>query len=143
MTCGVRRAVDGREAHLFLGEPGELGLVANHYGSVALYRRSLLENAEGAPDTDGDTDWVLLASLSRSGARIVSVPRLLAGRARAPGSAATEPIGSGSALAVVHAFERATPAELLGLPLLTAALSARPPVPPPSSLSLAERIGWI
>ena len=41
VTCGL--FVDGH-VHLFPGEPGALGLLANGYGTVALVRRSLLES---------------------------------------------------------------------------------------------------
>jgi hypothetical protein len=143
VTCGVRCKL-GRieQIHLFLGEPGGLGLVANYYGSLALYPRTLLEQMEQPPDVhgDGDADWVLLATLSLAGARILAVPRPLAGCKRTPGSAATDPIGSGAALAVVRAFERSFPPELQEMPRLVASLAARRVA---TSAPLVERIRWV
>jgi glycosyltransferase involved in cell wall biosynthesis len=143
VTCGVRtRRGRKGELRLFLGEPRELGVIANHYGSVGLYRRALLEKAEPTPDVGGDRDWVRLVKLSLSGARIVSVPRPLASTERQFGSAAADPPGSSAALAVVQAFERAMPPGLRVLPRLVAGLAARADQPsrPPR---LTEQIAWI
>src|SRR5207237_450140 len=75
VTCGVRTRRGRREeVRLFLGEPRALGVVANYYGSIGLYRRSLLERYDVAPAPEGHRSWARLAQLSLDGARIVSVP---------------------------------------------------------------------
>jgi glycosyltransferase involved in cell wall biosynthesis len=140
-SCGIRRPL-GRveDVHLFLGEPGTIGLLGNYYGLVALYRRATLEGAE-LPETEGDADWVLLATLSRADARIVSVPTPLARTTRGPGETATEPIGTGAALAVARAFQRGCSPELQELPRLAASLAAGRVDPAPASLP--ERLRWV
>jgi glycosyltransferase involved in cell wall biosynthesis len=109
VTTAVRTA-DG--VRLFLGSPGALGLVENHYGTVGLIRRSLL-----TADVVSDAPWVLFARLALRGARIVSIPTPLAdqnvGRATA-----------GERLAVLEAFEAAPPGALTDLPQLSATLAA-------------------
>jgi len=143
VTCGVRGRLGKKdEIRLFLGEPRELGVIANYYGLLGLYRRTLLDEAEPTPETGGDADWVRLAILSLAGASIVSVPRPLVSSDRVPGSAATDQAESGAALAVVRAFERVCPAALQPLPRLTAGLAAgvsQPRRPP----TLVERLRWI
>lgn len=139
-TCGIRSR--DRGVQLFLGEARELGLIANHYGLVGLYRRSLLEHAAAIPVKGGDTDWLMLASLSLGGARIVSVPLGLVQSMRLPGTAAGDPIGSGAALDVVRAFERKCPPELRTLPWLVASAAARDVEAPPSP-SIVKRIRWV
>ena len=52
-----------RRVHLFPGEPGALGLLANGYGTVALVRRSLLESGMRARARR----WPLLARAQRRG----------------------------------------------------------------------------
>jgi glycosyltransferase involved in cell wall biosynthesis len=142
VTCGVRGQLGAREvARLFLGEPRELGLVANHYGLIGLYRRSALDEA-GHIDTGGDDDWLRLASLSLAGARIVSVPRPLARTERSPGSAATDPVESSAALTVAKTFEQASPQELRTLPRLVAGLAAAEEGTRIRA-SLVERARWI
>jgi glycosyltransferase involved in cell wall biosynthesis len=140
-SCGIRRSL-GRveDVHLFLGEPGTIGLLGNYYGLVALYRRPALEDVE-LPETEGDRDWVLLATLSRAGARIVSVPAPLVRTSRGPGETATEPIGTGAALAVARAFQRDCAPELQELPRLAASLAAGRVDPAPASLP--ERLRWV
>jgi glycosyltransferase involved in cell wall biosynthesis len=135
VTCATRSQDD--EIHIYLGEPRELGLLGNYYGTIALYRSSLLEEND-RPPTGGDADWVRLASLSLSGARIVSVPLPLARSRRTPGNAANDPA---AALAVARAFEKASPPGLQALPELVAALAADGSDPPPASL--VQRINWI
>jgi hypothetical protein len=133
VTCATRRSLPaGEEIHIFLGEPRELGVLGNYYGTIGLYRRSLLEGNE-------DGDWARLASLSLSGARIVSVPLPLARSQRLPEHAAN---GSAAALAVVRAFEKASSPELQALPELVAALAADRAAPP-AAPSLVERLSWI
>lgn len=125
VTCGVRCEIGAaEEICLFLGEPRELGVIGNYYGLIALYRRSALEGVEIPTRTEGDADWVLLATLSLAGARIVSVPKPLAGCTRFPGSAAKDPVGSSAGFTVVRAFEQAAPG-LHDLPWLAASLAAR------------------
>jgi hypothetical protein len=141
VTCGVRTTHGRREEiDLFLGEPRGLGAIANYYGSVGLYRRSLLE-AQPVPDVDGDREWVRLARLALDGARIVSVPKPLARTSWAPGSAANERAGAGAALAVVQAFERVDPPAVRALARLAAGLAALGPSARPPSLR--EQLGWV
>jgi glycosyltransferase involved in cell wall biosynthesis len=141
VTCGVRcEAGTAQETYLFVGEPRELGVIGNYYGLIGLYRRSALEGVEIPTRTEGDADWVLLATLSLAGARIVSVPRPLAFCKRFPGSAARDPVGSSAGFSVVRAFERANPV-LHDLPWLAASLAARRIDTP--SPSLTQRARWI
>jgi glycosyltransferase involved in cell wall biosynthesis len=138
VTCAT--SLHGKPCY-YLGEPNELGLVGNYYGSIALGRRSVLERAE-TPETGGDTDWVLYAALSHDGAKIVSVPRPLATTARSPGDPASDPPGSGAALAVARIFEARCPPELRELPRLAAALAGRRTALTVQPSALA-RLGWI
>jgi glycosyltransferase involved in cell wall biosynthesis len=125
VTCGVRtRTARAEEVHLFLGDARELGIIANHFGLVGLYRRDSFLAQRADMDVD-DPDWLRLAQLALGGATIESVPTPLVRTTRTPGAAATDPIGSGTTLAVVEAYERASPAGLEGLPRLAAALAAR------------------
>jgi glycosyltransferase involved in cell wall biosynthesis len=80
VTCGLY--VDGA-VHLFPGEPRALGLLGNRYGTTALARRRLLDGAEPS--------WPLLARLSASGARIVSVPLPLVTSHTRPATLETDP----------------------------------------------------
>jgi glycosyltransferase involved in cell wall biosynthesis len=138
VTCAVLS--NGKRTY-FLGEPHELGLVGNYYGLVGLYRRSVLEEIQ--PErTDGDTDWVRLATLAQAGKRIVSVPRPLARTTRTPGTPLNEPFGAGAALAVARVFEQACPPELRELPRLAASLAGRR-MGSSSPASLPARLRWI
>jgi hypothetical protein len=120
VTCGIR--VDATEI-FFLGEPGALGLLANHYGAVALIRRGLLE-ALGTSWSQGvDPDWRLLARLSLQGAAIVSVPRVLVERRTRPGAIETH---TSDALAVTQEFEQQLPERLRSLARLVGGFAARP-----------------
>ncbi|HZC28247.1 MAG TPA: hypothetical protein VE269_00800, partial [Gaiellaceae bacterium] len=104
---------------LFLGDPGGLGLIANHYGAAALARRSLVEDPS-------EPLWPLLARLGTRGARIVSIPRTLVERREETGVDASE------ALAVAERFEERLPPALRSLARLTvglAAASAAAPAP--------------
>jgi O-antigen biosynthesis protein len=139
VTCGTRL---GDKRCCFLGEPNELGLVGNYYGLVALGRRSVLENAVDIPETGGDNDWLLFATLSLGGAKIVSVPRPIVTTQRAAGNPLTDPIGSGASLAVARAFEQKCPPELRELPRLAASLAARRTASFLSP-SLSTRLRWI
>jgi glycosyltransferase involved in cell wall biosynthesis len=140
VTCGVRTQRGRREElRLFLGDPGALGVVANYYGAVGLYRRELLEQDDTPPGLDGDRDWARLARLSLAGARIVSVPAPLARTRRVPGTAAD---GGGAALDVVRTFERVCPPPLRALPRLAAGLAAQS-ARPDRAPTLRERITWI
>ena len=49
VSCALHLAGEGTERteHFFAGEPGALGLLANGYGTVALLRRSLLDDLTG------------------------------------------------------------------------------------------------
>jgi glycosyltransferase involved in cell wall biosynthesis len=116
VTCGVRLG-DGKE-RLFLGQPRGLGLLANHYGTVGLVRRSLLPDGAGLDDP-----WPLYAHLSLAGATIVSIPRALATRTTEPGDVDRDPA---AALRVVQQFEAHLPHSLRGLARLAAGLAAAP-----------------
>jgi O-antigen biosynthesis protein len=120
VTVAVRPAHAHGAIRLFLGDPGALGLVENHYGVVGLVRRSLVA---GQPwlDGGGDPDWVLFARLALSGAHVVSIPEPLAtDRTPADGARAT----AEARLAVLAAFEGAAAEQLQDLPQLTATLAA-------------------
>jgi glycosyltransferase involved in cell wall biosynthesis len=119
VSCGLRR---GRSEHFFVGEPGAAGLLENGYGTVALLRRSLLADV-------GGHDWPLLARLSATGARVVSVPMPLVARTAPPGTLEHDP---SDALLVVGAFEAALPEPLHLLARLAAGLAAGPRDPAPS-----------
>jgi glycosyltransferase involved in cell wall biosynthesis len=127
VTCGVR--LESGVERFFLGAPGGLGLLANHYGTVALTRRSLLSKPED--------EWPLFARLSLEGAKIVSVPKALAYRAKPPGDIHSDPT---RALAVVGHFERHLPRQLRSLARLAAGLAATPAQPPPRRRSLVRRL---
>jgi glycosyltransferase involved in cell wall biosynthesis len=109
VTCAVRTA-QGRR--LFLGDPGPLGLIENHYGVVGLVRRERAGAVE-----PGDSAWVSFARLATSGARILSLPEPLATYAE------RQPTGV-ERLAVLEAFEHAAPETLRELPQLTATMAA-------------------
>ncbi|MFL5950859.1 MAG: glycosyltransferase [Gaiellaceae bacterium] len=116
VTAGIRRRDGG--VHLFLGEPGSLGLVANHYGVVGLVR-SELAAAETLADEGPDCDWPLFARLALRGARVVSIPEPLSLHEAEPGRIEDVP---GEGLAVLEAFEAAQ--QLDDLPQLAASLAA-------------------
>jgi glycosyltransferase involved in cell wall biosynthesis len=116
VTCGV--SVNGT-THLFPGEPGALGLLANGYGTVALARSTLVEGREG------EARWPLLAQLSLEGAQIVSVPLPLATTTTAPATLQTQPV---QALRVLASFERALPENLRFLAELVTRTAAAEPV---------------
>jgi hypothetical protein len=120
VTCGLRlREADRERVHLFLGEPGGLGVLENAYGTVALVRRTLLRDLSTAWPSEHDPDWVLLARLRLQGARIVSVPRPLVTTSRRPGTVDGAP---GDALLVAGELERAYPEPLENLPRLALAI---------------------
>jgi glycosyltransferase involved in cell wall biosynthesis len=120
VTCGVR--LDSGVQRLFLGDPGGLGLLANHYGTTALVRRALLP--DGAPVGDS---WERLARLTLDGATVVSVPRPLATRSTPVPDVANAPE---TALRVVAEFERRLPDALRNLARLAAGLAAPLPAAP-------------
>jgi glycosyltransferase involved in cell wall biosynthesis len=138
VTCGLRLP-SGAE-RLFLGEPGGLGLLANHYGAAALIRRSLLPDQANGWTAADDREWPLLAGLSVRGARIVSVPRALVTRRVPPGEIENHPA---DALTVVRQFERQLPRELGALARLAAGLAAsRPATPRRNTFRLLRRRIW-
>jgi glycosyltransferase involved in cell wall biosynthesis len=111
VTCGVRLE-SGVQRH-FLGDPGGLGILGNHYGTTALVRRALLaEDAEPMPR------WSLLAGLVLAGAKIVAVPEALVERRGSPED-------ESAALQVVQEFERRLPSSLRSLARLAAGLAAQ------------------
>jgi hypothetical protein len=132
VTVAVRPRDDPEGVHLFLGDPGALGLVENQYGVVGLVRASLA--VVDLPEADDvDPDWPLLARLALRGARIVSIPEPLSAHAGAPAKISDVP---GPGLAVLEAFERARDTDVVDLPQLAATLAAAlqtsassPPVP--------------
>jgi glycosyltransferase involved in cell wall biosynthesis len=126
VTCGLRL---GTAERLFLGDPGGLGLIENHYGAAALVRRSLLP-------AEREEIWPLLARLATGGARIVSVPRALVERRD------TEARDSArEALAVAQRFEERLPPALRSLARLTTGLAAASKAAPdPSRRSRLRRV---
>jgi glycosyltransferase involved in cell wall biosynthesis len=125
VTCGMRARAD-RTVHFFHGQPGALGLLANHYGTAALVRRALLGNVSTDWPVESDAYWPLLARLSAQGAKIVSVPWALVTRSTPPGKLEHHP---SDALLVAQELERALPAPMQGLARLTAGLAAAQRVP--------------
>jgi glycosyltransferase involved in cell wall biosynthesis len=120
VTAAVRPNDAPDCVHVFLGDPGSLGLVENHYGVLALVRRELLGRI--ATPIDGvDLDWRLLALLALQGARIVSVPEPLSVHAGKIGQIGDVP---GDGLSVLRLFEQADGAVLADLPRLAATLAA-------------------
>jgi glycosyltransferase involved in cell wall biosynthesis len=127
VTCGVRIGVTER---FFLGDPGGLGLLDNHYGAAALVRRSLVVD-------ESEAMWPLLVRLATSGARIVSIPRTLLERGEASEAGQDR---TGDALAVVRLFERRLPHTLRSLARLTAGLAAAPVAPEHTRPSRPRRL---
>ena len=123
VTCGVR---SGDTLHFSYGEPGGLGVLANHYGNVALYRRELLADVTTPWPAEADADWTPLAALAARGARIVSLPIPLVTRARPPGSVGRDP---SDALLAADQLERALPGSLRQLARLAAGLAAADSAP--------------
>ena len=122
-TCGLRLLGEHGETtlHFFSGEPGGFGAVANDYGNVALYRRTVVNGLTSTRPGARDADWPLLARLAAAGASLVSVPRALVDRRAAPGSAEDDPA---AALMVIREVERALPDPLRGAARLAAGLAA-------------------
>jgi glycosyltransferase involved in cell wall biosynthesis len=118
VTTAVRPAGGGE--HLFLGDPGALGLIENQYGVVGLVR-SELAAAHLPPDGAVDPDWPLLARIALSGARIVSIPEPFTSHSGKPGEVVDVP---GEGLIVLDAFEAASTTQLRDLPQLAATLAA-------------------
>jgi glycosyltransferase involved in cell wall biosynthesis len=116
VTFGVQV---GDVEHLFLGDPGGLGLLANSYGTAALIRRTLVSGATEM--------WPLLARLTLNGARIVSIPETLVVRPqeadRLPEQRAFEP------LLVAEEFEHQLPRQLRTLARIGAGLAASSATP--------------
>jgi glycosyltransferase involved in cell wall biosynthesis len=144
VTCGLRVVSDGGDSslHFFFGEPRGLGVLANDYGNVALYRRAVLDDLATSWPVEQDEDWPLLARLSLAGARIVSVPAPLVTRHIRPGSIERDP---SDALLVVHEMERALPERLRSTVRLVAGLAAAaaasaPPSPAPSARRMYRRL---
>ena len=93
---GVTAAVrTGNGVRLFLGDPGALGLIANHYGVIGLVRASL---------ASGEPDWQLFNRIALAGGRIVSLAEPLATY-----NGAIESIGDvpGAGVEILRAWERA------------------------------------
>jgi glycosyltransferase involved in cell wall biosynthesis len=139
VTAAVRPEDDPDGIHLFLGDPGALGLVENQYGVLGLVRRALISDE---PPREGaiDPDWPLFAGLALAGARVVSIPEALASHRGSPGRVGDVP---GEGLTVLRLFEQADPARRRDLPQLAATLAAayaradtrsQPPAPTPRRL---------
>ena len=120
VTCGLRLRTPPKQ-HLFLGDPGGLGLLSNSYGTAALIRRPLVHGLATAWPVEGDSDWPFLAGLHLAGARIVSIPTPLVTRTDPPGSLERHPT---DALLVLHAHEQALPGQVRPLARLAAGLAA-------------------
>ncbi len=120
VTCGLRLRTPPTQ-HLFIGNPGGLGLLSNSYGTPALIRRSLLEGVETPWPIEGDADWPLLAKLHLNGANIVSIPLPLLTRSDPPGSVERHPA---DALLVLDQHELALPDRLRLLARVAAGLGA-------------------
>ena len=118
VTCAVRTDAG---TWYFAGEPAGVGVLANHYGTVGLVRRSLLDQVDEPWLARGDPDWPLLARLSAAGAEIVSVPRPLVTRTDEPGTLEHDP---SEGLLVVEHVERELPREVRSLARLAAGLAA-------------------
>jgi hypothetical protein len=118
VTCGAR--LESGLHRYFVGDAGGLGVLANHYGTTALVRRSLLpKEAECMPR------WPLFAGLVLAGAKIVSVPEALVDQRQDPDDASTS-------LQVVHLFEHHLPRSLRLLARLAAGFAAQASAPAPS-----------
>jgi glycosyltransferase involved in cell wall biosynthesis len=120
VTTAVRPAEDQSSVHLFLGDPGALGLIQNQYGVVGLVRRSLATTHVGA-DAVVDSDWLLFARSVLGGARAVSVPIPLATHAGRLGAVGDVP---GDGLLVLEAFEERDGSSFHDLAQLAATLGA-------------------
>jgi O-antigen biosynthesis protein len=120
VTAAVRPADDPEGVRLFLGDPGAMGLVENHYGVIGLVRASLAV-AELSADDGPDPDWTLFARLALAGARIASIPKALSIHTGAPGRIGDVP---GSGLRVLECFEGRGIGTLHDLPQLAATLAA-------------------
>src|SRR3954470_18675782 len=95
---------------VFLGDPGPLGLIANHYGVVGLVRASL---------ANGEPAWQLFNRIALAGGRIVSLPEPLA---TYEGSIASIGDVPGAGVEILRAWEQA--GERPGLAGLAATLAA-------------------
>jgi glycosyltransferase involved in cell wall biosynthesis len=120
VTAAVRPSDDREATQVFLGDPGALGLAANHYGVVGLVRTDVLTTAL-LPDGTVDPDWPLFARLALAGCRIVSLPQPLSAHTGRTGRIDDVP---GEGLAVLATFEEAGARELRDLPELAATLAA-------------------
>lgn len=129
VTCGIRLR-NGKQ-HVFIGEPGGLGVLANHYGTTGLVRRSLLPPDAPTPD------WPLFARLSLDGAMIVSIPRTLVERSLSPSDVSSEPA---EALLVAQEFERHLDDTVRPLARLAAGLGASEGASSPSPASVFRRL---
>jgi glycosyltransferase involved in cell wall biosynthesis len=120
VTCAVRSADAPGTVDVFLGSPGSLGLVENHYGVIGLVRRELVDRA-ALLDTAVDPDWLLFARLALGGALIASVPAALSVHRGKAGRVGDVP---GDGLTVLRLFEEVKDGPLLDLPQLAATLGA-------------------
>ena len=143
VTVAVRPADDPDTIHLFLGDPGPLGLAENLYGTLGFVRSDVIA-AQPLADEAIDPDWPLLARVALAGGKIVSLPEALSTQSGRPGRAADVP---GEGLAVLEAFEERPVSDMHDLPqfaaTLAAALTRRVPAasqPRPATQRLRE---WI
>ena len=121
--CAVRHVTGtGERLHFFSGDPGGVGLLSNGYGTVALFRRTVLDDSPPV-----GADWPLLAHLTATGARMISVPAALVTRTNGVGTVERDPH---EALLVAQQLERALPDPLRATARLAAGLAANAPPPP-------------
>jgi glycosyltransferase involved in cell wall biosynthesis len=120
ITVAVRPADSPGDIRLFLGDPGSLGLLENHYGVLA-FLRSAVVAAQPMHEEAADPDWPLLARIALAGGRIVSLPEALSVHSGGRGRVGDVP---GEGLAVLEAFEAHSGRELHDLPQLAATLGA-------------------
>jgi glycosyltransferase involved in cell wall biosynthesis len=120
VTTAVRPAENPDGIRIFLGDPGSLGLLENHYGVLAFLRSDIVA-AQPMHDEAADPEWPLLARVALAGCRIVSIPEPLSTHSGAPGRVGDVP---GEGLVVLEAFEQRPAHELGELPQLAATLGA-------------------
>jgi hypothetical protein len=118
VTCAVRPVEEPGAVGVFLGSPGSLGLVENHYGVIGLIRRELVPTPP--PEGAVDPDWPLFARIALAGALLVSIPEPLSTHTGRAGRLEDVP---GEGLAVLRAFEDTLGTELADLPQLATTLA--------------------
>jgi glycosyltransferase involved in cell wall biosynthesis len=141
VTVGVRPVDDPDAIHLFLGDPGPLGMLENQYGVLGFLRSDVVA-AHPLREEAVDPEWPLFARVALADRRIVSLPEALSVHLRRPGRIGDVP---GEGLAVLEAFEERPVRELRDLPQFAATLAASLPRPPTApcdgeARSIAQRL---